>query len=394
MRNRSLTVLHRAVWMLLLAVAPLLSMVARPLPLWAASPAQVPPTRGAAQAPAEESAAVTLLAYFESDVLETAIADLVTTLAFFDDGSFELTIIFPDIETTLTLTGTYAESEEGVLLTALTMEGETLDEVIELELLWDADDTLVLVGGFGDELYADDIIFYAADSAAYGSTADDAASVEIPVGGVYLSSLITNDDGAQVLYVLNLVEDGSASLSSDYLDLQPPIFELGAWRVEWSEEGEGVVTLEFTGTPEEEYEDPIVVALQVGEAGELTVGTVTLYPLSRFSLTPVVEEDAVEILATYVTEIVGEDAETLRLYLTLAADGSFTLTDEEETNAVYGEWALGDERLTLTLLGDQEGNILEPLELVFEFGEEDELILVEAPADLFEDEDLIFYPLE
>ncbi len=393
MRNRSLTVLHRAVWMLLLAVAPLLSMVARPLPLWAASPAQVPPTQGAAQAPAEESAAVTLLAYFESDVLETAIADLVTTLAFFADGSFELTIIFPDIETTLTLTGTYAESEAGVLLTALTMEGETLDEVIELELLWDADDTLVLVGGFGDELYADDIIFYAADSAAYGSTADG-ATVEIPVGGVYLSSLITNDDGAQVLYVLNLVEDGSASLSSDYLDLQAPSFELGAWRVEWSEEGEGVVTLEFTGTPEEEYEDPIVVALQVGETGELTVGTVTLYPLSRFSLTPVVEEAAVEILATYVTEIVGEDEETLRLFLALAADGSFTLTDEEETNTVYGEWALGDERLTLTLLGDQEGNILEPLELVFEFGEEDELILVEAPADLFEDEDLIFYPLE
>lgn len=379
--------LARPLLLLLLALALGLPAVARPLPVLAQGTAPAPTATPMPEE--EEVASDALLAYFESEVLETEISDLLTTLAFYADATFDLGFTFTELEVTVTIAGTYEETDDGFLLTALTVDDEEADEPFEIEVLWDADDSLILVGGTGDMFYEGDIVLYAVDEADFPVMAMD-EEMPITVGGPYVSHLVYGDEGEVVFYVLNLLDDGSASLSSDYLNLEPPVFEVGGW----SDDGNGFVTVEITGTVEEEYDEPIVIALAVGDSGELYVGDIVLYPLVWLD-SVLDEEDEVEILATYVAELVGDDADdTLLIYLTFAADGSFTLVDEDETNTVYGEWALDEERLTLNGLGDDDGDFPETLVLEFEFGDDGELILVDFPEDVFGEEGLTFYPLE
>src|SRR5215208_641465 len=92
--------------------------------------------------PTDEAVAV---AYYESEELTFEDAEgVVVDLYLYDDNTFELEIYFPDDEEPSVAYGDYAESDEGVTLTLVGADNEDFDEPSDLELTYDADDSLVI----------------------------------------------------------------------------------------------------------------------------------------------------------------------------------------------------------------------------------------------------------
>jgi hypothetical protein len=198
--------------------------------------------------------------------------------------------------------------------------------------------------------------------------------------------------------MLNLLPDGDASLSSDYLNLEPPLFEVGTW----TDNEDGTVTVEIVGTIDEDYDDAIIIDFTVGEYGELMVDEVYLYPLTILTyLSDDTLDDGSEIgeeesdVLIFVAEVtLPDEEEAIYVYMWLYDDGSVILTDEEETGSLYGEWTYEEEVLYVSITGDDEDEYDEPIELVFEYNDDGALEATEYPVEVFGEDGLVFYSIE
>ncbi len=334
-----------------------------------------------------------LLAYYESELMSTDDFDVVVGLSLYDDYTFEMALDYQDGEDPSIGYGDWEETDDGILLTLIGADDEDFDEPADLELTWDADDSLVIAGAEDGLLGEEDIILYPTDVENEDDADEDADDTEaVAVGGVYISPVEATEAGDGVVYLLNLLPDGSASLNSDYLNLEPPVFELGTW----TDNGDDTVTVEITGTPDEDYDEPIVIELEVGEYGELSVDELYIYPLSWLSED--VDDDTEGYAGegevyVYVAEVISPDSgEPLVVYLMLYDDGTVILTDEEQTETLYGEWTLEDATLTITITGNDDEDFDEPVEMTFEYNEDAALVGVDYPTDVFGEDELIFYP--
>lgn len=326
-----------------------------------------------------------LVAYYESEVIDDEGIEIIVGLAFYDDGAFELSLNLVDEEEFLSARGEFVETDDGLLLTVLTVEDEPVDELVELEAVWDADDSLVILGGPDGPLGEEDIILYA--------VALEGEEEVIGLDGVYISAIQPSETSAGVVYLINLLPEGDASMSSDYLDLNPPVFEVGTW----VDNGDDTVTLEIVGTVDEEYDEPIVIDFVVGASGELTVADLVLYPLIWLTTDIGAQEEETVIVEylIYVGEFVMPDSDELVvLTMLLYDDGSVSITDEEGTATVYGEWTLDETTLFIALLEDDDGALEEVIELVFEADEEGAWVAVDYPVDIFGEDGLVFYPVD
>lgn len=326
-----------------------------------------------------------LVAYYESEVIDDEGIEIIVGLAFYDDGAFELSLNLVDEEEFLSARGEFVETDDGLLLTVLTVEDEPVDELVELEAVWDADDSLVILGGPDGPLGEEDIILYA--------VALEGEEEVIGLDGVYISAIQPSETSAGVVYLINLLPEGDASMSSDYLDLNPPVFEVGTW----VDNGDDTVTLEIVGTIDEEYDEPIVIDFEVGASGELTVADLVLYPLIWLTTDIGAQEEETVVVEylTYVGEFVMPDSDELVvLTMLLYDDGSVSITDEEGTATVYGEWTLDETTLFIALLEDDDGALEEVIELVFEADEEGAWVAVDYPVDIFGEDGLVFYPVD
>ena len=358
-----------------------------------------------------DTAEAELLYYYESDVVATADGgEAYVYLYMYDDATFELEVDFQDGETPTLAYGDYEEDDDGVYLTITGADNEDFpeDEFVELELLWDADDTLLLPGSADGLLGEEDIILYPAEVEAADDTGDDTGEetgddFSFEIGGVYVSPMQPSEEEGSdgIVYLLNLMEDGSASLNSDYLNLQAPIFEVGTW----TDNGDNSVTIDITGTVDEDYEEAIVIETTVGEYGELIIGVpdsetgnISLYPLAILSY---LEEDGTsedigsEESDVYVYEaevLFPDEEEATNVYMLLYDDGTVILTDEEESTTLYGEWTFEEEVLYVSITSDDETDFDEAVELEFEFNEEDALVATVYPVEVFGEDELIFYP--
>jgi hypothetical protein len=388
--------------------------------VWAAS---VPATALAAPAlqlgTAEDEAV--LLAYYESEpVAPEGEEEGILSLSFYDDDTFEMTATAVDGEVISAAYGDYEVIDDGVTLTFIGADGEDFDEPNVLDLLWDADDTL-LIPGAEDALFGEvDILLYpieleageeggALEEDTGDDTGDDVGEgigeegdddFALTLAGVYVSPIQPYENSDGVVYLLNLLPSGEASLNSDYLDLEAPIFELGTW----TDNGDNTVTVEITETLEEVYEESIFIEFEVGEIGELMLADFSLYPIEILSYLEddeftdedvtgeELESDESDVFI-YVAEVNPPDEdEPIYIYMFLYDDGSVIMSDADETTTLYGEWIFEDEILAVTLTSDGETTFDEPGELVFEFNEEDALVATEYPVELFGEEELIFYP--
>jgi hypothetical protein len=335
-----------------------------------------------------------LLAYYESDATD----DGMVGLYFYEDNIFVLSVdSLDDAEEPIMAYGEYEETDVQVLLTILGVDEEDLDEPVAVELLFDADDTLIFPGTPDGLLGEDDVVLYPADLETALETGEDVGAdtdegVAYEIGGIYVSPLQPADSSDGVVYLLNLSPNGDASLNSDYLNMEPPIFELGTW----TDNGDNTVTVDIAGTFEEEYDEPIVIEFEVGEYGELVLDELWLYPLSFLEEDEDVgitnEEDDVFV---YVAEVVlPDEVEPVLVYMLLYGDGTLILTDEEQNSPLYGEWTLEEETLSVSITGDDETDYAEPVELVFELDEENALVATEYPVEVFGENGVTFYPTD
>lgn len=347
-----------------------------------------------------------LVAYYETDEISMEDSDsAVAYLELYDDQAFELTIDFVSgDENDSTGYGEYEETDDGVVLTILGADDEDFDESIEVELSYDDDDSLVYTGSADGMMGEEDIVFYEADVETADDTDDtgddtgeetgDDSGEEgsFEIGGVYISPIQANDDSSSVVYLLNLLPDGTASLNSDYLNLEAPVFEIGTW----VDNGDNTVSVTITGTPDETYDDEILIDFTVGDYGELVLDELSLYPLSWLSEDTseegTTEESDVQIYVAEV-QLPDEDAPT-NVYMLLYDDGTVLLTDEEQTSTLYGEWTWEDDVLSVSIIGEDEEDFDEPVALAFEAGDDDSLVATEYPVEVFGEDGLTFYPAD
>ena len=376
----------------MLAVTPLATAFALPSSALAAPAAQ-----------GSDTAEATLVYYYESEVVSDGTGEVVVSVYFYDDDTFELYLDFQDGEDPSMASGDYVESDDGITLTVTSADDEELDEPVELELVWDADDTLVIPGSPDGPTGEEDIILYPmdledaeddSDVATDEEAGDDEEMVIAAIGGAYISPVQEEEDGS-VVYLLNLLPDGSASIASDYLNLEPAILELGTW----VDNGDDTATVEITGTADEEYDEPVVVELTVGGYGELIWEETPLYPLAILSY---LEDDGSGDIGgeesdvdVFVAEIVlAGETEPTNIYLYLFGDGSAVLTDEEATETLYGEWSEEEEVLYVTITSNDTEDLEEAVELEFEYNDEDALVATVYPVEIFGEEAPVFTYIE
>lgn len=254
-----------------------------------------------AQAEATDAVGVRI---FVSDILPAAdTPGRVISLALADDGGAALATSYLNDEPAVVEDGYWVENDDGTLtVTLVGNEDEEYAEptVITFEL---ADDTLTAVD-YDETLYgeAELTLTLVPDE---GQTAPD--PLDIPSGGgaaesdaeaaapgalegaaeaapgdlemvpaafaeafaleegidagilVYQSDVLPAADTSGRQITLALSDDGAAEMSTDYLNDEPPIVEIGAW----AGSGDETITVTLTGREDLEYDEPTVIVFAV-----------------------------------------------------------------------------------------------------------------------------------
>ena len=87
------------------------------------------------------------------------------------------------------------------------------------------------------------------------------------ITGYYESDVLESADSPGLVVGLFLYEDGSAEVTSDYMNDTDIIIEVGTW----TDNGDGTLTLTVTGTTEGDYEAPIELVFEIAEDGSLVI---------------------------------------------------------------------------------------------------------------------------
>jgi uncharacterized lipoprotein NlpE involved in copper resistance len=127
----------------------------------------------------------------------------------------------------------------------------------------------------------------AATDAAPGDAATEDAATEA-TGQVFQSEVLpaASSPGRQI--TLALLDDGSAIMTTDYQNGEPPVTERG----EWGENAIGDVMLDLTEGPQGPYDEPVAIVFAVNEDGSLTAVEydVAVYGTEGLELAPVAAE--------------------------------------------------------------------------------------------------------
>ena len=237
------------------------------------------------------------------------------------------------------------------------------------------------------------------------------------VVGYFESDVLPAADTPGLVVGLYLYDDGSAELTSDYLNDEPVIVEVGTW----TDNEDGTVTLTVTGTPDGDYEAPIALTFQVAEDGALVVPGEVGGAFGEAGLRlALVEDDAAaeepatdaagteepatddgmtgadELLAdlpedaiVYQSEVMpAASSPGLQITLLLFDDNTAAMVSDYRTDdqvvIEVGEWAeQEDGSLLITLTGTMEEDYAEPVALTFTPQEDDSLALVDEGGVLF-----------
>ena len=253
------------------------------------------------------------------------------------------------------------------------------------------------------------------DMVEVAMTEAEAETAAVPaIPGVYSSDLLPAADSPGLVQTLALWENGNAQNTLNYLNDAAPIVEIGAW----TDNEDGTVTLELTGTPAEEYAESAVTTFTVTD-GQLEGDGVTLHKLPAVEPTDEqataattdgstdTEADAASPdladgvpVAYYMSDTLPAASSPGRVVeLVLIDNGAAAMrTDylnDEEPIVEIGAWELTDDSLTVTLTGRPDQEYDEAVTIVFA-DEGDQLVAVEYDETLFGEEGLVLVaqPLE
>ena len=210
----------------------------------------------------------------------------------------------------------------------------------------------------------------------------DAATFE----GTYTASLPSaSSPGREMTLTLNA--DGSATRSTDYLNGEAPIEEVGTWQ----DNGDGTATVTLTGRPDgTTYESPDVITFQLSD-GALTA---TDYDVSRYgseglTLQKQTETDSTaeatiqpeDVVGIYKSMMPGGSSPGLDTTLYLNVDNTVRLVSDylngDPPIEEIGTWEVTNNQVVVTLTGQADQTYDNPVVTTYNV---DAGTLVEVPA--------------
>ncbi|MCO5208925.1 MAG: copper resistance protein NlpE [Caldilinea sp.] len=171
-------------------------------------------------------------------------AGYIAVLALFANNNAEQTTIYLT-KGAVSEVGVWAEEVDGSITVTMTgtLEQE-YDEPSPVTYLRDGD--LLVDGAF---------VFFKLDEI----TPEMMDALTAPaVSATYKSDTLPAADSPGRVITLTLLDDGSLTMSTDFLNDQPPIEEVGTWE----ENADGTLTVSLTGTPDGEYDQPDVLTFE------------------------------------------------------------------------------------------------------------------------------------
>jgi hypothetical protein len=89
-------------------------------------------------------------------------------------------------------------------------------------------------------------------------TATDVLTEEVGLVNTYLALLPAASGGGTRLIALTLFDSGTAQLATEFTRDEAPILDLGSW----VDNGDDTISVTFTGRPDQDFDEPIVVTFQ------------------------------------------------------------------------------------------------------------------------------------
>lgn len=240
----------------------------------------------AAGTAAEAGGAPAPVARYQTEVMPAASSPgLQIALTLYDGNSAEMSSDYMNDEAPFVDLGTWAEGADNTL--ALTLTGNAdgpYDPPVEMVFERQDDGSLVAVDYpqeiFGEAgltllpLSAEESGDEAAGSTQGGEgeptaepTGEPEADSGVRIGGgMVFQSALPAASGSGREITLSLLEDGSAIMSTDYRNDQPPVTEFG----DWVRNADGSLTLTLTEGPSGAYAEPIEITFAVNADGSLT----------------------------------------------------------------------------------------------------------------------------
>jgi uncharacterized lipoprotein NlpE involved in copper resistance len=315
------------------------------------------------------------------------------TLFLMSDGSAGISTDYMNDEPPIVQYGSWEETDEGMITVTLTedAEGEYDEPII---ITFAVDDATLTAAEFDAAIYGEEgfSVTLVQSEEALAAVEEEAAN-EVVVGGVYVTDAIENEDGALLVAVLYLADDGSAQGNTNFLNGDPPAVQFGAWT---EDDGSVIVIfshrLEITadGAEQVELDEPQELTFTVGEAGELSTEGLDLYRVDRVQMSAEGEESEPLVFVSEVLPAAESPGRVISL--ALAENGGAALATDymngEDPIIELGEWSEDDDgAVTVTLSGTDEEEYDAPVEIVFEL-DDDVLTAVEYDEDLYGEDGL------
>ncbi len=336
---------------LLLALSLLLGL----LPAVALAATHAPTV--AQETPAAEAEAPQV---FVSELLPAASSPgRLITLTLDPDATATLSSNYLNGEAPIVEVGTWATDESGALLVSLSGTADVdYDAPVEFTFAQAEDGSLTATSW---------------DESRYGSEGLALAPAQnLEIAGAYVSDTLPAASSPGREITLELAPDGTAALSTDFLNDEEPIVEIGSWSAD-AETGE--VSVSLTGRADSVYEAPIEWTFAMGEEGGLTATAwdETLFGSEGLSLARAAEEEVGPADGVWVSNILPAASSPGQVVLLiLYPDGSLQSSTWYLNNELpiieEGSWVDGgDGAVTVTITGSTEREYETAQELVFAY---------------------------
>ncbi len=336
--------------------------------------ALMPAPTALAALPTQETPADGTLIFQSAEMPSASTPGRVVTLSLDGAGGAIMSTDYMNGEDPIVEEGAYLLEGDQLRVT-LTGRGDLTYEVpVEITFTEQADGSLeateydeTLFGSEGLTLFPAEP---AGDTAAMGADmigvdATGASTVtEASLAGVYASETMPAASSPGIVMTLSLNEDGSATVSSDYLNDEPAIEEVGEWMLN----DDGTVTLTLTGQADVVYDEPQAIELSLLPDGSLKTTSLEANGGEDITFIPVLGDPA----GVYVSQIVpAASSPGMVVFMILYENGdvqasTYYLNNEPPVQET-GTWAENvDSSVTVTVTASADRTYDQPQTLVFQ----------------------------
>lgn len=332
--------------------------------------AALPATAALAATPAQTTPVAEPTVYQSEVVPAASTPGRVITLTLDGEGGAIMNTDFMNGEDPIVEVGDYVQDGDQLSLSLTGRADRTYEIPVEIIFTEQADGSLAateydasLFGSEGLTLLPADPT---GDTSAAGASTTGASTV-VPLEslvGDYSSGEMPSADTQGLKMTLTLNEDGSATVSTDYMNDEPPYEEVGDWALN----ADATVTLNITGQVDKANDKPQVIEMNVLPDGSLKTTSPDFYAGKGITFTPALGDPA----GVYVSQIVpAASSPGMVVFMILYANGdvqasTYYLNNEPPVQET-GIWTENvDSSVTVTVTASADTTYAQPQQLVFQ----------------------------